>query len=97
MEGCCFGEPDVAVDSGAFVEPTVAIAGVDAYCQNVARTIVYEVADVETEWRVAVVMSSNECAIDEYERGTNDAIELEHYSATGVGGGNVETAPVPAD
>ncbi len=97
MDSCGFGQPHVAVDASALVEPTITKGGIHSYHQYVARAVMHEVADVEAEGSVAVIISPDEAAIDEYEGAPKGTVEFEYDAAAEVGGGNVETAPIPAD
>src|SRR6185437_1062579 len=92
-----FCQPDVTVDSSAFIEPTLAKGGVHSYHEYVARAVTDEVADVEAEGGVAVIISPDETAIDEYQRAAKGAVEFEHDATAEIACGNVETASIPAD
>jgi len=91
------GEPDVAIDACAFVEPAVAEGGIDAKDNGVLLAEVEKVGEVEAEGCVAVVIATNEAAVDEDENASEGAVELDDDALALIGGGDVEEAAIPAD
>ena len=96
VHGVQLGQPDVAVDARALVEPAVAEAGVDAQGDDVPAAVVEEIAEVEAERRVAVVVPADEAAVDEQHDVAHRAVELDPDAAAAIAGGKLEGAPVPA-
>ncbi len=97
VDGVSFGEPDVAVDAGSFIEPAVAEAGVGTDDDVILRAVVEEVREVETEGGVAVVVAADEAAVDEDEHIANGAVEFDPDATAEIGRGNFKFAAVPAD
>jgi hypothetical protein len=97
MDGVGLGEPDVAIDACALVEPAVTEAGVDAGYDAVLSADGEKVGEVEVEGRVAVVIAADEAAVDPDEDIAEDSVEVDGDAAACVGCGNVEGAAVPAD
>src|SRR5262249_7485827 len=93
----CFAEPQMAIDSGAFIEPAVAEAGVHANHEIVFFSVAKEVAQVETERRVAVVVAADEISVEKDESAAESPVEFEDDAAALVFFGDVESAAVPAD
>ncbi len=91
--GLC--EPHMPVDSGALVEPAVAKGRVHARHDAVLLADGEEVGDVETEWRVAVVVAADEAPVHKDEHVAECAIELDGDAAAGISSRNVELVPVP--
>ena len=90
------GEPHMAIDAGALVEPAVAEAGVDARDDVVLRAVGEEVGQIEAEGRIAVVVAADEAAVDKDQHVAEGAVELDRDAAAQVAGGNLELAPIPA-
>ena len=97
MDCCGFSQPDVTVDSRTLVEPTVTKRGIHPDNQGVTRALMHEVADVETEGDIAIVISANKAAVDEHERAAKRAVKFDHDAPAQVAGWNVESAAVPTD
>src|SRR6185437_2397968 len=90
-------QPDMAINPGAFVEPTVAKAGVHAHHQVILAPIVQKIADVETERRVAVVVAANVISVEKDERIAKRSIEEQYRAAIAVCFGSLEDPAIPAD
>ncbi len=97
MQRIRFRQPHMPINSRALVEPAIAKAGVHAHHQKILPAVVEEVADVEAEGRVAVVVAPNEVSVEKHKRAAERAIELDGDAASAVLLGNVERAAVPAD
>ena len=77
MQRIRLGQPDMPVNSGAFVEPAIAEARVHAHHQIILPAIVQEVSQVEDERRVAVVVAADEVSVQKDQRAAEGAIELD--------------------
>src|SRR5580698_1371226 len=84
------------IDARAFVEPSVAKAGIDARDNIVLRAISEKIRQVEAEGRVAIVVAADEATVDEHNHVAKRAVELDCNAPSRVAGGNLELAPVPA-
>ena len=96
MQRIGLGEPDMAIDAGALVEPAVAKAGVNAAHDVVLRAVGEKVRQVEAEGRVAVVVAADEAAIHKDKHVAEGAIEFDRNAAALVAGRNLELAAIPA-
>ena len=90
------GQPHVAIDARALVEPAVAEAGVHARHDVVLRAVAQKVRQVEAERRVAVVVAADEAAVHKDQHVAEGAVELDRDAPAQVAGRNLELAPVPA-
>ena len=90
-----FSEPYVPVNSGALVEPPIAIASVHARHNAVLRADGEKVGNVEAEGRVAVVVAPDEAPVHKHHHIAKGAVKLDRNAPPGVARGNVELAPVP--
>ncbi len=97
MDGVGDGEPDVAVDAGTFVEPAFLAGGVDADDEFIFLAGEGVFGDVEVEAGVAAGVAAEAMAVEPDEGVAEDAVEGEGEGFSGVGGGEVEGAAVPAD
>src|SRR6185437_6568496 len=91
------GEPDMAINAGALVEPAVTIGGIDPDDQEIPAAVIEEVTDVELEWDVAAVVAPHVAAVEEHHCAAERPIELQHDTAIRVRGRDVEGAPIPTD
>ena len=86
----------MAVDTGTFVEPAVAEACVHTRHNIVLRAINQEVRQIKTEGCVAIVVATNEAAVDEDQHAAEGAVELDCDAPALVARRNLKLAPVPA-
>ena len=77
MDGIGFGEPDVAIDACAFVEPAVAEAGVHTDDEEVFLAVLNVVTYVKGKGGVAVVVAADEVAVEEDESAAKGTIEVD--------------------
>src|ERR1035437_465320 len=96
MHGIGLSQPDVPVDTGAFVEPALAEAGVDPQDNVVYRAVGEEIRQIEAERNIAVVAAADEAAVDENHHIAKSAVELNPDAAANIARGDLEFAPVPA-
>src|ERR1700691_1096670 len=97
MQRIGLGQPHMAIDARALVKPSVAKAGVDARDNIVLRAIGQKVRQIETERRIAVVVATDEAAIDKDNHIAKRAVELNRNPLARVARRNLELAPVPTD
>jgi len=90
-------EPDMPIDTGAFVKPAVAEAGVDAHHNVVLFAAVQITGEIKAKWRIAVVVAADEEAVDEDQHVAKGAVELNPDAAALVTGWHVEFATIPTD
>ena len=84
MQRIRLGQPHVAIDAGALVEPAVAEARIDARNDVVLLAVRQKVREVEAEGRVAVVVAADEAAVDEYQHVAESAVELNPDAAARI-------------
>ena len=85
----------MAVDAGTLIKPAIAKAGVHADDQTVLAAIIQKVSEVEAEGRVAIVVATQERAVQKYQRVPEGSVERDRQAASEVLFGNLEYAPVP--
>src|ERR1035441_1011563 len=95
MHGIGLSQPDVPVDTGAFVEPALAEAGVDPQDNVVYRAVGEQIRQIEAERDIAVVTAADEAAVDENHHIAKSAVELNPDAAANIAGRDLEFAPVP--
>ena len=91
------GEPHVPVDAHAFVEPALAERGVRPHHQHVPAAEGGQIGDVETERRIPAHRRIEVVAVEHDDGIAEHAVEFQRDAPAGIGGGQVEDAPVPAD
>src|ERR1039458_3711324 len=92
-----FHQPDVPVNAGALVEPTIALGGVHADQQHVARARSGEISYVEAEGVVAAEVPADVEAVEDDGGLAIGGVEIQRDAFTRVGGREVEGASIPAD
>ena len=92
--GCsnaCLGH----TDTRALVEPAISEAGIDAQNDAVLRAVGEEIRQIEAEWNVAAVTSTDKAAIGENQNISEGAVEFNPDAAANIAHGNIECATVP--
>ena len=97
MQRVRLGQPDVAIDARAFIEPAFAQRRIDAQQQHVPPAVVYEVGDIEAKRRVAAHVAAHEVAVENDDRVAKDAVELDRDAAAKVARRHIENTAVPSD
>src|SRR6185437_7845128 len=92
-----FDQPYVAIDSRAFIEPSVAGCCVNAYQQHVASAGRREVGEIEAEWIVSSTVSTDVEIVADHHRLAIRAIELDGDTFTFILGSQFEQTPIPTD
>src|SRR6185437_6600170 len=95
MQRVRFGQPDMSVNTCAFIKPSIAEAGVHAYHQIIFGAITRKVTDVEAEGRVAVVVAANEVAVQKNQGVAKCSIEFEPKPPPVIALRNIKSATVP--
>src|SRR3569833_1095358 len=97
MQRSGLGQPDVPINAGPFIEPTVPEAGINPHDNKVLASGEHEVRDVETKRDISIIVATDEAAIDKHTSVAKDTVEFEHDTAPGVRRRYLETAPIPTD
>ena len=90
-------QPDMAIDAGPLVEPTLAERRVRADGDHVAPAVVQHVGEIDDEAGIPAVVARHDVAVAEHEAVAEHALELEMEAPAEVRPGDVEHASVPAD
>ncbi len=96
MQGIGLGEPHVAINTRAFVEPAVAQGRIHANRKAVLFPIEKKIGQLEAERDIAVVIAADKVAIAKDQRAAKSAIEIEEHATALVALGHVEDPAVPA-
>jgi hypothetical protein len=97
MQLVLLNQPDVPVDTGALVEPSVAEARVEAHHQIVLSAVVGKVRNIKGEGRVTVIISADKTAVQEHQSAAERAVELQADATAPVACRKIEAAAVPTD
>ena len=89
------GQPDVAVDAGALVEPALLHRGVDAHSDDVVAAVVEIIRDVVARRDVAARLFANEKAVHKHPGVAVDAVKIDADAPAEIGLRNREMPPVP--
>src|SRR5262249_37605751 len=97
VQSVCFGQPDVAIDSRAFVEPAFDLTRVDSHHHRIRSTFVDVVGNVAAKPDVAALVAADLVAIEPYFALAKDPIELQTKSFTFIRGRNIKRLAIPPD
>ncbi len=97
VERIGFDEPDVAIDSGAFVPPAFVVGGVGAEGEDIFFAVVEIVGEVVAEGGVAAGVAAEAVAVDPDDGVAEDAVEFDGDAAAEVGFGDFKCSSIPAD
>ena len=97
MQRVRFRQPHMPVNARAFVEPAITKARVHTHHQIILPVVVQEVSQIETEWRVAVVVTADEVSVEKNERAAERSVEFDHNAPARIFLRNIERPPVPAN
>ena len=97
MDRICLGQPDMAVNAGAFVKPAVTKTGIHAKGDVILCAVSDEVCQIEPKGRIAVVVSPKKASVNEYQSVSDDAIKLHPDAAPRIAGEEFERAAIPAN
>ena len=90
-------EPDVTVNTRAFVEPAFELRRVHLHGDDVFAADIGQVGDVVAETAVAAFVMAGEPAVDEHLGVAEHAVELQPDAFAGVGLRQIERAAIPRD
>src|SRR5690349_1878971 len=89
------GQPYMAVNARAFIEPAVAKAGVHAHHQKILPAVVQKIRHVEAEGCVTVVVAPDEISVQENQSAAKRAVKLDRDAPPLILFRGIEGAPVP--
>src|ERR1700722_9416699 len=96
MQRVGLGQPHVPVDAGTFVKPAVPETRVHAHDQEILRAIFQKLSDIKAKRRIAVVVSSDEVAIEKNQGAAKRAVKLDRNAADGIFFRNIEGPAIPS-
>src|SRR5438034_3476410 len=97
MHRISFGEPHVAVNPSALVEPSFGQSGVHADGQNVFVSEIYEIRHVKTKRRVTTEVFAQVVTVEHDHGVAKRSVELHGNTLPGIRGRKIEDPAVPSD
>ncbi len=96
--GASLHQIGMAIEAGAFVEPSLAERGIDADGQDIGATVIIEeIGEIDAEGSVAARILADDAAVHEDEAVAEDAVELQPDPAVPIGRADGKGAAIPAD
>src|SRR5262249_39407753 len=95
VQSVCFGQPDVAIDPRAFVEPAFDLARVDAHHHRIRSTVVDVIGNVAAKADIAALVAADLMAVEPYFAVAKDPVELQPKSFTFIRGRNIKRFAIP--
>src|ERR1039458_8043255 len=92
-----FYQPNVPVNSRAFVKPSFCESCIYAHGQHVLIAVIHKVGEIKTKWSVAAEFFSNIMSVEHHHGMTEHTVEFHRNAFAFVRRRNIEHAAIPSD